>query len=258
MSLFLYCWGANLSFNLSCLLLAGFCCHYILPSYARPGRSIPLIQWGECYCPANAQSITWKAVKHPLISKNEFKETERVKVHEGHVWKCCSEVRQRWNRVGWSKGARGCQPSWRWWLSLFKLLSAEFWHLFGWSASPRGDDRRQSHEEDMVKISKAVGCFFCHTVRIQQLQETTEQQKFLSPFCWLMCAALSCRSFFLPCSGSAVTYLEEKWGFVSVLLKILQSLKSCRHPEYKLWLWAAGKKTEEGKGERNPYPSDFA
>lgn len=44
MSLFIFCRGANLSFNLSCLLLAGFCCHYILPSYARLGRSIPLIQ----------------------------------------------------------------------------------------------------------------------------------------------------------------------------------------------------------------------
>lgn len=29
-------------------------------------------------------------------------------------------------------GARGCQQSWRW--SLLKLLSAEFWHLLGWSA----------------------------------------------------------------------------------------------------------------------------
>ena len=45
MSLFLFCQGGNVSFSLSCLLLVGFYCHYILPSWARFGRSIPLIQW---------------------------------------------------------------------------------------------------------------------------------------------------------------------------------------------------------------------
>lgn len=104
----------------------------------------------------------------------------------------------------------------------------------------------------MVKISRAVGCFCCHTVRIQQLGETTEQQKFLSPSCWVTCAVISCRSFLLSCSGSTVTYLEENWGFVSVLLKILRPSKSRRYPECKLWLWAAGKKTEEGRGNRDP------
>lgn len=118
--------------------------------------------------------------------------------------------------------------------------------------------RTHSHEEDVVKISRAIECFCSHAVRIQQPGETTGQPKFLSLSHGLTCAAPFCQSFLLSCFGSTIIYLEENWGFVSVLLKILQPLKSCMYPESELWLWAAGKKTEEGRGNRNPCLLDFA
>lgn len=149
-------------------------------------------------------------MKHPLLSKSEFKLIETVKVHEEHIWKSCFEVGQSWTGLGWSKGLSVV-------LEMMVFFTEDaFSRVLAYLGLEHWPQRRQSHEEDTVKISRAVGFVCCHAVRIQQLGETTEQHKFLSPSPWLMCAALSCQSFLLSLSGRAVTYLEENWGFALV------------------------------------------
>lgn len=105
-----------------------------------------------------------------------------------------------------------------------ELLLVEFWHLWDWSTGPGGDDRENKAVRKIwSKFQEQLGGF---AVMLSEFSswEKPQYRSCSSPPAGSCVQALSCWSFLLPCSDSAVTYLEENWGFVSAL-KDLQTFR---------------------------------
>lgn len=79
-------------------------------------------------------------------------------------------------------GTKGCQWSWRWWFSLLELLSAEFWHLLGWSTGPRGDDREDKAMKTMwSKFQEQLGVFAVTLSEVSSWEKLQSSRSSSSP-----------------------------------------------------------------------------